>query len=128
MSEVSSEALTWGMFEVSPDQKRILTPHKDKGLALFTIASGELTHLLPEAELKLWPTWRTDEEISCATRIDPDASREEKSDVVLLNVDTSQIRPISGNWPEDVRDRLIDPKDEQKSPGATTSEDANDEK
>ena len=92
-----------GLFEVSPDGKRIAMIDEQK-FVVFNIAAGTIDTVSNKTDFSdTIPVWRGNE-LSYITALDTNAPK--KLDVVLWNHGNS--RAISSNWPAEVRGKFLD--------------------
>lgn len=99
------------LFEVSPDQTRLLLPCVNGQAAVYDIAEGATMLALPEdgvgKKTILMPTWRGNDEICIALPRTSDSEGAEQWDVALrtaaLSGEDRPARAISRDWPEDMR-------------------------
>ncbi|MBX3395529.1 MAG: hypothetical protein KF841_09185 [Phycisphaerae bacterium] len=94
-----------GWFEVSPDESRVLIPCEHGQVAIYNMATAETQLLLPsvnpQADVKSLPTWRDNSEVWL---VDP-GSAPANPEVVIWKA--GKIRPISENWPNELREGWI---------------------
>lgn len=98
-----------GLFEVSPDESRVLIPCEHGQVAIYALATGETQLLLPsvnsKADMKSLPTWRNDSEVCLVNPESDSDGASAKAEVVVWKAGT--IRPISKDWPSEMRQGWI---------------------
>lgn len=92
------------LFDVSPDEKRVLLLGSKRRAILYEFATGETHMLVPgeiadRAEIKCLPTWRNNSQI-CFVKPGKDQSGE---DEVLL-WDGGKTKLLSGTWPSEMKE------------------------
>lgn len=94
-------------FELSPDQRRLTVPGAKGALCVLSLATAEVW-TVSEAfgageEIKLLPTWRSNDEICAAVA---PASEGTRADVALLRCDwrrkVAATSRLSADWPDEV--------------------------
>ncbi len=103
------------LFEVSPDEQHVTVPGGNGGVAVLTLATGDVWQILGENEadhLRMEPAWRSADELCFAFVPGPKEAKERPA-IALVKLDwagrKAERRIISGDWPEPVvTDFLID--------------------
>ncbi len=90
------------LFELSPDETRVLLPGPKGRVTLYTFASGQATPLVPklfeDSETRALPSWRSDTEICF---ISP-TGRKGGGEVALWK--DGQLRMLSTDWPTEMKE------------------------
>lgn len=118
------------LFEVSPDETRVLLPGPNGRVTIYEFASGESTVLVDEKDLdsktRSLPTWRNNTEICLVSRNIPEGASEGKGDaksgdqglpvashpasgktgeaIEIVLWKAGKIRVLSRDWPEDMKE------------------------
>lgn len=93
------------LFELSPDESKVLLPGQKGRVSLYEFASGEETQIVPKddakGETRGLPSWRNNEEI---TAIFPNADEDPKGSAHVMLWKAGQSRPLSDAWPKEMKD------------------------
>lgn len=96
---------SFALFEVSPDETRVLIPCDKSQTAVYTLATGESTPVLPPdglgSKTLIVPTWRDNHEICFAQPQPGTADGKETWEIALWK--DGETRVISKEWPEAMR-------------------------
>ncbi len=88
-----------GLFEVSPDEKRLVFPGGDKGVPILTLATGQIQQVELKDSQGYWPllpTWRSADEV-CFASMPPRKDKKERAEVFLWS--PKGTRCLSKDWP-----------------------------
>ena len=112
---VSDQVFSNGIFEVSPDEKRLTLPAWGEGsCGVYTFATGEVKGVLPKRaanqNLGLIPTWRTADELCVAVPAGSGWGSAKRAEIVLWSVSTGVGRCISRDWPDELVGNLLEDK------------------
>jgi hypothetical protein len=93
------------LFELSPDETRVLLPGQKGRVSIYEFASGEETQIVAKddakGETRALPSWRKNLEISA---VFPNADDDPKGPARVMLWKESQSRPLSDEWPEEMKE------------------------
>ena len=94
-------------FEVSPDEKRVAIGDDKSAVAIFALATGEVTVVQPrtDTDLKSIPAWRSSTQL-CYIAVQDAGTNRHKVEVALWQPGQTNI--LSQNWPEPARKGWLD--------------------
>lgn len=102
-------------FELSPDQRHVLIPGP-KGVAVVTLATGEVVNALAEKEgdLTLQPVWRSPSEVCFAVAKGSTFGSPNRPEVVLWSA--GHWRVLSTAWPDAMVNGMLGPSSAPPQP------------
>jgi hypothetical protein len=102
-------------FELSPDQRQVLIPGP-KGVAVVTLATGEVVNALAEKEgdLTLQPVWRSPSEVCFAVAKGSTFGSPNRPEVVLWSA--GHWRVLSAAWPDAMVNGMLGPSSAPPQP------------
>ncbi|HKQ49331.1 MAG TPA: hypothetical protein VJZ71_14770 [Phycisphaerae bacterium] len=93
------------LFELSPDESKVLLPGQKGRVSLYEFASGEETPIVAKddakGETRALPSWRNNSEI---TAVFPNPENDPKGPAQIMLWKAGQSRPISDAWPKEMKD------------------------
>jgi hypothetical protein len=99
------------LFELSPDETRVLLLGPKGSLTLYAFASGESTAIAPleadqDGELKSLPCWRNNAEFCFVAKAMGEGDAEQQNEVWLWK--SGKKLAVSREWPEELREGWLD--------------------
>jgi hypothetical protein len=106
------ESLNGGLpvFQLSPDEKRVLLSGPENSLLLYDLAGGETTKVVGsdqrDSKLQSLPSWRNNSEICLVTPVAKGGESGPRLRVVLWREGETQV--LSDSWPEEMKSGLLE--------------------
>lgn len=93
------------LFELSPDESKVLLPAQKGRVSLYEFASGEETQIVAKddakGETRALPSWRNNAEI---TAVFPNSDNDPKGPAQIMLWKAGQSRPLSDAWPKEMKE------------------------
>jgi hypothetical protein len=93
------------LFELSPDESRVLLPGQKGRVSLYEFASGQETPIVAKddakGETRGLPSWRNNAEV---TAVFPNPDEDPKGPAQVMLWSAGQSRPLSDTWPKEMKD------------------------
>jgi len=94
------------LFELSPDEARVLLPGSNGHVTIYEFASGTADDLVPvgegrESKMRSFPSWRNNDEACFVVPGSDKGSPKQAAEVVMWK--DGKLQNLSQDWPEDMR-------------------------